>query len=59
MLAICEAATSVSAYCLLIIIIFTLDYFGIPEDKTINTGQDIGDEVISTNECHDIMLNGL
>ena len=51
------------AYCLLIIIIFTLDYFGIPEDKPITTGKEpcgvMGDQVITMNECYDMMLNGL
>jgi hypothetical protein len=51
------------AYCLLIIIIFTLDYFGIPEDKSVTTGQEpcgvMGDEVVTMNECYDIMLNEL
>jgi hypothetical protein len=28
------------AYCLLIALICTLDYFGIPEDKSITTGQE-------------------
>ena len=29
------------AYCLLIIIILTLDYFGIPEDKPLTTGKNL------------------
>ena len=51
------------AYGLLIAIICTLDYFGIPEDKPMTTGKEpcgvMGDEVITMNECYDIMLNGL
>ena len=51
------------AYFLLIVIIFTLDYFDIPEDKAITTGKEacavMGDEVITMNECYDMMLNGL
>ena len=51
------------AYFLLIIIIFTLDYFGIPEDKAIITGKEpcavMGDEVITMNECYEIMLDGI
>jgi hypothetical protein len=51
------------AYCLLIALICTLDYFGIPEDKAITTGQEscavMGDEIITMNECYDMMLNGL
>jgi hypothetical protein len=47
----------------LIVIIFTLDYFGIPEDKSITTGQEpcgiMGEEIIRMSECHDIMLNEL